>query len=203
MAKLHLPLRQKLGAIAVFFAGLLACLSGIFALYYRIQLLYTMDLTWHATPVVIFTQRDGNQYWHHRQLHANLSGLHPRYSSPVHPLEEKGSKIKIDEPQIEKHEPEASKPPPFFQNIETIATAAEGPGSESTKCRQAYLTAERSNTVRSSIAQPSIAQSNITRSNLTRRARSEPSADYGSAFRAKELLLGRFVGFRGGAVSVS
>ncbi|KAL9589374.1 MAG: hypothetical protein Q9203_001839 [Teloschistes exilis] len=60
VAKLHLPLRQKLGVIAVFFAGLLACLSGILALYYRIQLLYTVDLTWHATPVVIFTVMEIN-----------------------------------------------------------------------------------------------------------------------------------------------
>ncbi|KAL8693246.1 MAG: hypothetical protein Q9218_001880 [Villophora microphyllina] len=55
VAKLHLPPRQKLGASAVFFAGLLACSSGILALYYRVQLLYTKDLTWNASPVVIFT----------------------------------------------------------------------------------------------------------------------------------------------------
>ncbi|KAL8650703.1 MAG: hypothetical protein Q9210_003674, partial [Variospora velana] len=55
VAKLHMPLRQKLGVSAVFFTGMLACLSGILALYYRTQLLATRDITWHATPVFIFT----------------------------------------------------------------------------------------------------------------------------------------------------
>ncbi|KAI4117186.1 MAG: hypothetical protein LQ345_002537, partial [Seirophora villosa] len=55
VAKLHMPLRQKLGVSAVFFAGMLACLSGILALYYRTQLLSTRDITWHSTPVFIFT----------------------------------------------------------------------------------------------------------------------------------------------------
>ncbi|KAL9018279.1 MAG: hypothetical protein Q9185_004382 [Variospora sp. 1 TL-2023] len=55
VAKLHMPLRQKLGVSAVFLTGMLACLSGILALYYRTQLLATRDITWHATPVFIFT----------------------------------------------------------------------------------------------------------------------------------------------------
>ncbi|KAI4089242.1 MAG: hypothetical protein LQ348_005966 [Seirophora lacunosa] len=55
VAKLHMPLRQKVGVSAVFFAGMLACLSGILALYYRTQLLSTRDITWHSTPVFIFT----------------------------------------------------------------------------------------------------------------------------------------------------
>ncbi|KAL8970288.1 MAG: hypothetical protein Q9197_003885 [Variospora fuerteventurae] len=55
VAKLHMPLRQKLGVSAVFLTGMLACLSSILALYYRTQLLATRDITWHATPVFIFT----------------------------------------------------------------------------------------------------------------------------------------------------
>ncbi|KAL9600281.1 MAG: hypothetical protein Q9179_003269 [Wetmoreana sp. 5 TL-2023] len=60
VAKLHLPLRKKLGASAIFFAGLLTCVSGILALYYRIKLLYTRDLTWHSTPIAIFTVMEIN-----------------------------------------------------------------------------------------------------------------------------------------------
>ncbi|KAL8737108.1 MAG: hypothetical protein Q9181_002028 [Wetmoreana brouardii] len=60
VAKLHLPTRKKFGASAIFFAGLLACASGILALYYRIKLLYTQDLTWHSTPIAIFTVMEIN-----------------------------------------------------------------------------------------------------------------------------------------------
>lgn len=55
VAKLHMPTKQKLEVSAVFFAGMLACLSGVLALYYRIQLLYVQDLTWHFTPLLVFT----------------------------------------------------------------------------------------------------------------------------------------------------
>ncbi|KAI4170465.1 MAG: hypothetical protein LQ343_004968 [Gyalolechia ehrenbergii] len=55
VAKLHMPTKQKLKTSAVFFAGMLACLSGILALYYRTRLLYIQDLTWHFTPVFVFT----------------------------------------------------------------------------------------------------------------------------------------------------
>ncbi|KAL8995926.1 MAG: hypothetical protein Q9188_006691 [Gyalolechia gomerana] len=55
VAKLHMPTKQKLETSAVFFAGMLACISGILALYYRTRLLYIQDLTWHFTPVFVFT----------------------------------------------------------------------------------------------------------------------------------------------------
>ncbi|KAI4283132.1 MAG: hypothetical protein L6R38_002396 [Xanthoria sp. 2 TBL-2021] len=60
VAKLRIPFRQKLGVSAVFFTGLLACSSGILALYYRIQLLNTQDSTWHFTPVFISTVMEIN-----------------------------------------------------------------------------------------------------------------------------------------------
>ncbi|KAL8722484.1 MAG: hypothetical protein Q9225_001048 [Loekoesia sp. 1 TL-2023] len=60
VAKLQMPTKQKLEVSAVFFAGMLACLSGILALYYRTQLLYTQDLTWHFTPVFVFTVMEIN-----------------------------------------------------------------------------------------------------------------------------------------------
>ncbi|KAL8854573.1 MAG: hypothetical protein Q9221_000608 [Calogaya cf. arnoldii] len=60
VAKLRIPFRQKLGVTAVFFTGLLACSSGILALYYRIQLLDTQDSTWQFTPVFIFTVMEIN-----------------------------------------------------------------------------------------------------------------------------------------------
>ncbi|KAL9029583.1 MAG: hypothetical protein Q9196_002192 [Gyalolechia fulgens] len=53
VAKLHMPTKQKFEISAVFFGGMLACLSGSLALYYRIQLLHIEDLTWHFTPVVL------------------------------------------------------------------------------------------------------------------------------------------------------
>ncbi|KAL8832080.1 MAG: hypothetical protein Q9170_005017 [Blastenia crenularia] len=60
VAKLHMPTRQKFEVSAIFFAGMLACSSGILALYYRIRLLYTQDLTWHFTPVFVFTTLEIN-----------------------------------------------------------------------------------------------------------------------------------------------
>ncbi|KAL8677662.1 MAG: hypothetical protein Q9186_005924 [Xanthomendoza sp. 1 TL-2023] len=60
VAKLQMPFRKKLGVSAIFFTGLLACASGILALYYRIQLLNTQDLTWQFTPVFIFTVMEIN-----------------------------------------------------------------------------------------------------------------------------------------------
>ncbi|KAI4119441.1 MAG: hypothetical protein LQ338_007276, partial [Usnochroma carphineum] len=55
IAKLQMAFRQKLGVSAVFFTGIMACLSGVLALYYRIRLLRTPDMTWHFTPFLIFT----------------------------------------------------------------------------------------------------------------------------------------------------
>ncbi|KAL8946968.1 MAG: hypothetical protein Q9222_006700 [Ikaeria aurantiellina] len=60
VAKLQMPPKQKFGVSAVFFAGLLACVSGVLALYYRIQLLHTQDITWHSTPVTVFTTMEIN-----------------------------------------------------------------------------------------------------------------------------------------------
>ncbi|KAL8929892.1 MAG: hypothetical protein Q9208_001036 [Pyrenodesmia sp. 3 TL-2023] len=55
IARLQMPSRQKLGVSAIFLTGLLACSSGALALYYRIQLLHTRDITWNFTPIAIFT----------------------------------------------------------------------------------------------------------------------------------------------------
>ncbi|KAL8923950.1 MAG: hypothetical protein Q9172_002914 [Xanthocarpia lactea] len=60
VAKLQIPFRQKLGVFAIFLTGLLVCASGVLALYYRIQLLKTQDLTWNFTPVFIFTVMEIN-----------------------------------------------------------------------------------------------------------------------------------------------
>ncbi|KAI4141112.1 MAG: hypothetical protein L6R39_005498 [Caloplaca ligustica] len=60
VAKLQMPLRQKLGVSAVFLAGVLACAAAAFATYYRILLLHTRDITWNFTPIFILSVTEIN-----------------------------------------------------------------------------------------------------------------------------------------------
>ncbi|MCJ1386957.1 hypothetical protein MMC17_010086 [Xylographa soralifera] len=55
ISKLQLARNRKFGLIAVFLTGLLACISSILGLVYRIILLNTKDTSWYLSPLLTFT----------------------------------------------------------------------------------------------------------------------------------------------------
>ncbi|KAI9702567.1 MAG: hypothetical protein M1836_001047 [Candelina mexicana] len=52
--KLQLPLRKKLGVLATFATGLLACIASAFGLYYRVKLGRNSDVTWKLVYVLLW-----------------------------------------------------------------------------------------------------------------------------------------------------
>lgn len=52
--KLHLPPAKKVGVLAIFMTGLLACISGAFGLYYRVHLKRNDDVTWKLVAVLLW-----------------------------------------------------------------------------------------------------------------------------------------------------
>ncbi|KAL8930863.1 MAG: hypothetical protein Q9208_000404 [Pyrenodesmia sp. 3 TL-2023] len=53
ISSLQLPPTRKLGLLAIFFTGFLACLCSIISLHYRIILLRSTDDVWNVVPVLI------------------------------------------------------------------------------------------------------------------------------------------------------
>ncbi|KAL9003575.1 MAG: hypothetical protein Q9188_003575, partial [Gyalolechia gomerana] len=53
ISNLQLPPKKKLGLLAIFFTGFLACLCSIVSLYFRVVLSREKDDVWNAVPVIV------------------------------------------------------------------------------------------------------------------------------------------------------
>ncbi|KAI4179877.1 MAG: hypothetical protein L6R41_007584 [Letrouitia leprolyta] len=53
ISSLQLPPKKKVGLLAIFFTGFLACLCSIISLYYRVVLVREKDDVWNAVPVTV------------------------------------------------------------------------------------------------------------------------------------------------------
>ncbi|KAL8938384.1 MAG: hypothetical protein Q9211_003233 [Gyalolechia sp. 1 TL-2023] len=53
ISNLQLPPKKKLGLLAIFFTGFLACLCSIISLYFRVVLNRENDDVWNAVPVIV------------------------------------------------------------------------------------------------------------------------------------------------------
>ncbi|KAL8936595.1 MAG: hypothetical protein Q9216_004856, partial [Gyalolechia sp. 2 TL-2023] len=53
ISNLQLPPKKKLGLLAIFFTGFLACLCSIISLHFRVILSRSKDDVWNAVPVIV------------------------------------------------------------------------------------------------------------------------------------------------------
>ncbi|KAL8799065.1 MAG: hypothetical protein Q9182_006161 [Xanthomendoza sp. 2 TL-2023] len=60
VSNLQLPPKKKLGLLAIFFTGFLACLCSIISLHYRIVLARGNDNIWNVTPVLVISTVEFN-----------------------------------------------------------------------------------------------------------------------------------------------
>ncbi|KAI4241244.1 MAG: hypothetical protein L6R40_004660 [Gallowayella cf. fulva] len=60
ISNLQLPPKRKLGLLAIFFTGFLACLCSIISLHYRVVLVRGNDNVWNVVPVLVISTVEFN-----------------------------------------------------------------------------------------------------------------------------------------------